>query len=871
MSDPCSLFDTAPCQACSPRTPKTPQTVANRPGLPTLAYRVGTFATFRAAMLDWTASERVVSADPTDSRRSAHTLTSGMSDDYAVAMLELWAYVCDVLTMYQQAYLNESQLRTATLRESLQRIAALLGYAPARGVAATALLAFIADAGASVTVPTGMQLLSAPPPGSTAQTFETGAPVAISDAANTPVLVGAPQNYALHTEAELLAADAAAVATGARIVFRDKNSAVLISEDTVLATWPTRVGTGFSWRGDLGGKTPAANVAVARYNRKFRLFGHQAPPTWLTPTVSGTSINWTQATTEWSMAKQNSTSELALDAVYDNIAAGTRLLVCAPLTANRVKHVQVVAKSQAQAQLQLQADFPFAKSQPWYGVVTVTSVRQDSRSVGPLNAATTVVELQGDIGEIDDLRTVTVYELSGADIPILPVQYAGSLGVSDASAGRTLWVADASGLHQGMTLLLAQNTPSGLQHDLVTIATEPAHGGSGPDAVQLATPLQHDYTPSLAVLYGNIARATAGQTQPDQTLGSGDPTQASQEFALPVNPLTYVPDPASDTDATSTLQVLVNDIAWREVPTLYGAAPSDAVFVTREDENGNLYVDFGDGSRGRRLPAGSGNVHALMRKGVGAAGNAAAGTIVTIAKPLAGLKAVINPVDAYGGADPESPDSIRVNAPSSVVTLGRAVSLGDYEALALTRQGIAKACASWSDAGGRRGVRLTVAASGGRPLADLAAPLADFLDRHRDPNVPLAISDALKVPFAFGATVHVLAAYRKDAVVAAVNAAFGPNGDGSGLIDADHIPIGHALFQSELVRTLQDVPGVEWVELRYFRALDASRGYGDDSERIDALQVAPTEMAWPSLQGDDTTASVDLGFSGGIDTPGGSS
>jgi len=58
-----------------------------------------------------------------------------------------------VLTFYQQSIANEAFLRTAGLRESLALLANLLGYEPSRGVSATALLAFFADAGTSLNLP----------------------------------------------------------------------------------------------------------------------------------------------------------------------------------------------------------------------------------------------------------------------------------------------------------------------------------------------------------------------------------------------------------------------------------------------------------------------------------------------------------------------------------------------------------------------------------------------------------------------------------------------------------------------------------------------------------------------------------------------
>src|ERR1700724_1434983 len=129
MSDTsCALFERNPCTACDPAIPLTPLSLINRAGLPAIIYRVGTFSTFRQAMLDYIALNPVESTNPDDAIPIVRRLRTLDSDDYAIAMLELWACVCDVVTLYTQASANEMFLRTATLRESLARIAALLGY-----------------------------------------------------------------------------------------------------------------------------------------------------------------------------------------------------------------------------------------------------------------------------------------------------------------------------------------------------------------------------------------------------------------------------------------------------------------------------------------------------------------------------------------------------------------------------------------------------------------------------------------------------------------------------------------------------------------------------------------------------------------------
>ena len=70
-------------------------------------------------------------------------------------------------------------------------------------------------------------------------------------------------------------------------------------------------------------------------------------------------------------------------------------------------------------------------------------------------------------------------------------------------------------------------------------------------------------------------------------------------------------------------------------------------------------------------------------------------------RPL-GVKSVTNPIAAAGAQDPQARDDARVNAPLTVRTLDRIVSLSDYEDFARAFAGIGKAMAVWVWIEGRR-------------------------------------------------------------------------------------------------------------------------------------------------------------------------
>jgi predicted phage baseplate assembly protein len=173
-----------------------------------------------------------------------------------------------------------------------------------------------------------------------------------------------------------------------------------------------------------------------------------------------------------------------------------------------------------------------------------------------------------------------------------------------------------------------------------------------------------------------------------------------------------------------------------------------------------------------------------------------------------GLRAATNPLPAEGGADPESADEARRNAPTKVKTFDRAVSLRDVEALATSSGEIAKASAALVWDGDVQAVHLTVAAAGGLvPGADVLARLTASLDARRDPNRAILVAPFAPIPIVIAATLRIapthvaplVAARAREAMIAAL--AF------------EALSFGQSVTLSDVYAVLQDVTGVESVDV----------------------------------------------------------
>ncbi|UUZ53293.1 baseplate J/gp47 family protein [Massilia sp. H-1] len=139
----------------------------------------------------------------------------------------------------------------------------------------------------------------------------------------------------------------------------------------------------------------------------------------------------------------------------------------------------------------------------------------------------------------------------------------------------------------------------------------------------------------------------------------------------------------------------MNDIEWHEADTLaLGLAPQDRKFITRTSDEGKTSIIFGNGIAGARLPGGQENVSAVYRSGIGKPGNVKAEQISLLATRPLGAKSVINPLRASGGANAETRDQARKNAPLAVMALDRLVSVQDHADFARTFGGVGKAVAA---------------------------------------------------------------------------------------------------------------------------------------------------------------------------------
>jgi hypothetical protein len=823
------------CDACQPAISPNAPVITNRPGLPAILYRVRSYATFRQAMISRIPFERIditrPSGEPPLGYKPTYVKpladwTVRQDDDFGIALIDMWAYIADVLTFYQERTANEAYLRTARWRDSLRRLATLLDYQPAPGVAATAYLAFTLQSPTSSSPETlikpGLRAQSVPGQDEKPQKFETTESRIARYIWNrlTPVTTreqilvrGTPAIYLTGLIRTLKVGDAL-------VIVGDERAADAGSE-----RWDFRFVTQIDFLTDLTKVTlneplgaPRLNVSPAHTNprvyvmrRRASLFGCNAPDWATLPEIVKRQALGHQFDVQTIMKTVTSGGVQTITTTTAIVAKAGQMLPALPADWNFAANpsgAQVIDLDAAYATIL--ADHWIVLERPdYHELYRVDDVATQSRTDYMITGKITRMKVDTDENLPSfktQTRSIVVY-FGQEEVPF------GAM--PDVDPFPLDWIdveGDHTALERERPLLLVGVAGGEDAHELAFINEARLQGNS--TRLTFVAPLQHSYDRATLEIYANVVEATHGETV-REVLGNGDSAQAFQTFALQKSPVTYVPQAGALNGAASTLEIRVNDLKWEAIRSFYGQDRGGAVYTALPDEAGKVTVRFGDGITGQRLPTGRGNVTAVYRQGIGAVGNLPAGTIKTLLDRPLGVKSVVNPLPSEGGAEAESAEAIRTNAPNTVRTFGRIVSLRDFEDAAREYAGVAKARAAIAWDNEDQYVHLTVACDRGADIEPGGSTyhglLAD-LNTRRDPNRRLVLANYGTVAVTLKAKLIIdkpkfIAENVIEAVRAALRAYFA----------FDNLDLGRPVYLSDLYRVIHELPGVVAVDVDEFR------------------------------------------------------
>lgn|SRR5579859_724499 len=752
-----------------------PRSTLNPPGRLSIGYRVGDFLAFRNALLHPRADEVALS-----------TWSPTSKGDLALQVIEWWAYVGDVLTLYNERIANRSYVQTADTAEAVARLVALLGYRRRPAIGATGAVGV--RAAKDLQLATGFQIQSKPVAGKKPQVFEVDvdSQVKAGDGISSIVV---PSGSILLPDRQsiLIQGKSATVKKGDQVLFlkppekprpqkpmeqsydtKPLYFAIqkIAPEKTGIAAGNTRLTFAIGDAKRLAGRQ-AEHYRLVRSSRSTRPWAGPA-------TTKAAQPGW-----------------LHLQSIVRDLMPPGPVLLYNEETN---QFARIVIFRAEQVTWYLNGSPPDTKPAAPEIPIPVPHTRlRFSKGVDPTL-----------LGPLDALKVLYGWK----DVAVLlPAP------VTQVSTSR-------SKLH------LASIPPAiypSVSHSKVLVADVNAVGaqasasveaGKGTVKLNSIQPGGEELHAPLRVYFRSLS-VTRGATVSNEVLGSGDSSIAGQDFTLSKTPVTYLQDPGSRSGPgySSTVRVWVDGVEWHEVPSFFGQDRDQHVFVTADDRSGNTHVMFGDGEQGARLPTGAGNVIATYRFGAGA-DSPSAGTLTKALRPPPGLLEISNPVGVGGGADAQRADFLRANAPASVLALDRAISADDYVAIAASAPGVARARSywAWDSAHQRALVEVYV---GDDLQAQTAAQSA--LDGAIDPNRPVTVRLAAPAAVRLSIKVEVDQARANPSAIRnqVVSALADPV---DGLFAPRRMGIGQSFYTSQIVAACLSVPGVSTVDAMHVHA-----------------------------------------------------
>lgn len=307
----------------------------------------------------------------------------------------------------------------------------------------------------------------------------------------------------------------------------------------------------------------------------------------------------------------------------------------------------------------------------------------------------------------------------------------------------------------------------------------------------------------------------------------------------------------------------VNYTAWQQVDFLSDYTALSRVFSVIYDSSGAYGVAFGDGVSGFIPPSGH-QVYVRYRVADGSVGNVPAGAIKEITSipnlpssqvaALSGVLSVINYAPASGGTNEQGTEAIRTQAAKYFRAGNRAVTISDFEGLALSVSGCGKSAAT-SESLGSVVVAIApyrdVGVAEDRPgyeLVDeewvLSAELTDLLgrvrrelDRKKLVGSSVAVIEPVYVPVQIEISASVIPAMARE------NAAILIKEEIINRMDYSFVDFGSTLYVSDLISLVADIGITTTVSIDTLKRPDSEVEVDSVEAAFDEiLRVSPDDI-----------------------------
>lgn len=295
--------------------------------------------------------------------------------------------------------------------------------------------------------------------------------------------------------------------------------------------------------------------------------------------------------------------------------------------------------------------------------------------------------------------------------------------------------------------------------------------------------------------------ARQGVPKSEEFISTGD---RNQRFAL-----------TSISIAHGGARVRVGSADWEEARFFIDSAPDSRHYQVETDGLDITWIIFGNGIHGAIPPVGE-IITVEYLETLGSEGNIGRELVTEIVSPvyhdgtLLDL-AVTNPIASTGGSDRETLDHAKLQAPSELRSLWKAVTKDDYKALAEGFPGVAKAqVLDANDCANIRYYQVNLAVApdgGGLPSPILKRELAEFIESRKVITIEVNLFDPSYHSVAIDAEVYVNPTEQPEEARMRVEAAL------RDFFSFEKTTFGQSVHFSDVVSLLDGVRGVSHVRL----------------------------------------------------------
>lgn len=762
-------------------------------GQQTIPRQIATFAQFRNALLAGIRQKPALSG-----------WRARGNGDFGIMLLEMWAYVCDVLSFYDETIAHETYLRTARLRPSLRKLTGLIGYIPSPAVAAFVNLALLAEGRKPVNIPLGTAFRSGAFDAEPPQVFEIDNKTLIHPLHNKwelekvrPAALGTDNPGSLYLDPK-----SAKLKEGDIVLVRHESDDTQISNDQTsvcLVDTLSKEETDGEKYTRVQFDSPHQLSADTQLTSIKLLVPKQTASPWTMPHFNSDPYpidNWVSmdpsAGTSYN-SPESLPDALILDGLYRQIKSGQFIILSKD---DEYRWFKVEKADEIMMTVSGEQTTEIFKNNVLDSTIVTPPVRTPATRL-KFNRG---INYTGEPWDNTHTSQIVVYYafIPGGSVISLPKPVIDEDDTPSLTLSGSIEAPPEEYLSR--SFLLQDKNGDGFE-----VGGAIDFNASRP-RISITSGWRHPLVSPVTV-FGNVASTTRGESVTGEILGSGDASLANQSFVLKKKPLTYITSPTADDESgvANTLNVYVNRVQWSEVSSFYNISPTDHVYLVRQDDDNNTSVIFGDGECGARLPSGFDNVTADYRFGAGAA-SPPAGSITQLGKPVTGLKGVKNPVAAAGGDDREPADKIRSCAPGSALLLGRAVSIIDMETAALKVPGVHAVQAQWT---WHKPKQCALAQIWYIGEDSIEGKILERLRAISEPTAPISVISAHGLTSKLLIDISVDTRYIKSEVKNNVQAVL--TGEEDGMLLPRNIGIGKPLLRSRIFEAVLSVPGVRAV------------------------------------------------------------